>query len=205
MDTLFFATNQEDGGDTVWDVIQKSNLNDRRIILNQEIDDNLMELICCSILKWNQEDKDLPIEKRKKIYVYVNSCGGDMIMGLQVVSSIQTSITPVVTVGFSYCASMASYILACGDERICFPNTVVLLHDGCVEISTSSNKARDTQSFYDELDANTRQFWIDNTNMDEDFLEEITDREYYMFGKEAKERGIVDKIIGVDCTLDEIL
>ena len=81
----------------------------------------------------------------------------------------------------------------------------MLLHDGGIEISSSSNKAKDIQNFYDELDNNMRQFWIDNTNMDEEFLDNITDREYYMLANEAKERGIVDKIIGVDCTLDEIL
>ena len=204
MDELLFAINEE-GNDNIWDTIQKNAMNDRRIILNQDIDDNLMELICCSIIKWNQEDKDLPIEKRKKIYIYVNSCGGETMMGLQVIASIQTSITPVVTVGFSFCASMAGYILAAGDERICFPNTIVLLHDGGIEISSSTNKAKDIQNFYDELDNHMRQFWIDNTNMDEEFLDNISDREYYMLAQEAKERGIVDKIIGADCTLDEIL
>ena len=38
-----------------------------------------------------------------------------------------------------------------------------------------------------------------------EFLEEIKDREYYMFPDEAKERGIVDQIIGIDCDIDEIL
>lgn len=46
---------------------------------------------------------------------------------------------------------------------------------------------------------------IEHTNMTLEFLEEIKDREYYMFPEEAKERGIIDKIIGVDCDLDEII
>lgn len=48
-------------------------------------------------------------------------------------------------------------------------------------------------------------FMVENTNMDAEFLEEIKDREYYMFPEEAKEKGIVDKIIGIDCDLYTIL
>ena len=45
---------------------------------------------------------------------------------------------------------------------------------------------------------------LNNTKITEEFLEEIADREYYIFAKEAQELGIVDKIIGIDCELEEI-
>ena len=46
---------------------------------------------------------------------------------------------------------------------------------------------------------------LDNTDMSEEFLEDIRDREYYMWADEAKEKKIVDKIIGIDCPLSEVL
>ena len=46
---------------------------------------------------------------------------------------------------------------------------------------------------------------IEHSNMSAEFLEEIKDREYYMFAEEAKERGIVDGIIGQDIELDSLL
>lgn len=46
---------------------------------------------------------------------------------------------------------------------------------------------------------------VEHTDMTADFIEEIKDREYYMFSEEAKERHIVDKIIGIDCDIDEII
>ena len=49
------------------------------------------------------------------------------------------------------------------------------------------------------------EFMIEHTGMTAEFIEKIKDREYYMFAEEAKERNIVDKIVGVDCTLDEII
>ena len=175
IDELLFEVTKDDD---IYTEIIKNNLNDRRIVINQEITDDLLENVCLMILKWNTEDKNLPVDKRKKIFIYVNSDGGDCVMGTQVLSCITYSKTPIVTVGFAKCASMASYILAAGHDRYCFTNTIVLYHDG--------------QTGY-------------VSDMTPEFIEEIKDREYYMFSEEAKERHIVDKIIGVDCELDEIL
>lgn len=191
--------------DGLYEQIVKEHLQERKIILNDNIDDGVIENVCLMIIKWNKDDKYLPEDERQPIYIYINSDGGEMIAGSQVLSSITTSTTPVITVGFGKCASMASYILAAGHERYCFENTVVLYHDGQTGYVSSSNKGKDIQKFYDNLDVRMTKFMVEHTNMTEDFLEEIKDREYYMFADEAKEKGIVDKIIGVDCDLEEIL
>ena len=218
IDELLFEVTKDDD---IYTEIIKNNLNDRRIVINQEITDDLLENVCLMILKWNTEDKNLPVDKRKKIFIYVNSDGGDCVMGTQVLSCITYSKTPIATVGFAKCASMASYILAAGHERYCFPNTIVLYHDGheryCFPNTivlyhdgqtgyvSSGNKGKDIQKFYDKLDERMTKFMIEHSGMTTEFIEEIKDREYYMFSEEAKERHIVDKIIGVDCELDEIL
>lgn len=202
IDELLFAINNEDD---IYNEIIKNHLNDRRIIINREIDDDLLETVCLMILKWNSDDKDLPINKRKKIFVYINSDGGDCVLGTQILSQITYSKTPVVTVGFAKCASMASYILAAGHERYCFPNTIVLYHDGQTGYVSSGNKGKDIQKFYDKLDERMTNFMIAHTDMTPEFIEEIKDREYYMFSEEAKERHIVDKIIGIDCDIDAII
>jgi len=191
--------------DSMYDRIIKENLQERKIVLNDEIDDSVIENICLMILKWNKEDENIDPEKRKHIFIYINSPGGDAIAGSQILSSIASSITPVDTVGFAKCASMASYILAAGNTRYCFPNTVVLYHDGQTGYVSSSNKGKDIQKFYDNLEKRMTNFMVEHTNMTEEFLEEIKDREYYMFPDEIKERGIIDKIIGEDCDLSEIL
>lgn len=203
MEDLLFAMNAET--DDIYQQVIKEYYNDRKIVFNQEIDDNLVENMVLMILQWNKADKDLPIDKRKKIYIYLNSDGGDIVAGNLALSAIKLSKTPVVTVGLAKCASMASYILAAGHERYCFPNTIVLYHDGQTGYVSSGNKGKDIQKFYDELDKYNADFMIKNTNMTAEFLEKIKDREYYMFPKEAKELGIVEKIIGVDCDIDEII
>ena len=191
--------------DEIYTTIVKEHLNQRKIILNEDIDDNIIENICLMIMQWNKEDKGLPRDCRKPIYIYINSDGGDVISGSQVLSSISTSTTPVITIGFAKCASMGSYILAAGHKRYCFPNTVVLHHDGQTGYVSSSNKGKDIQKFYDNLEKRMTDFMIEHSNMSAEFLEEIKDREYYMFAEEAKERGIVDGIIGQDIELDSLL
>lgn len=191
--------------DDVFNSVIKDNLNHRRVILNESISDDVIESIVMLIMKWNLEDKDLPVEKRKKIIIFINSDGGEVIPGSQILSSISTSKTPVVTIGLGKCASMASYILAAGHTRYCFDNTVVLYHDGQTGYVSSSNKGKDIQKFYDKLEERMTKFMTEHTNMSAEFLEEIKDREYYMFADEAKERGIVDGIIGVDIALEDIL
>lgn len=203
MEDLLFAMNAET--DDIYQQVIKEYYNDRKIVFNQEIDDNLVENMVLMILQWNKADKDLPVDKRKKIYIYLNSDGGDIVAGNLALSAIKLSKTPVVTVGLAKCASMASYILAAGHERYCFPNTIVLYHDGQTGYVSSGNKGKDIQKFYDELDKYNADFMINNTNMTAEFLEKIKDREYYMFPEEAKELGIVEKIIGVDCDIDEII
>ena len=86
-----------------------------------------------------------------------------------------------------------------------FPDSVLLLHDGSTGAQSSSRKMKDITNFYDKLDNRVKKFVLDNTNITEEFYEEIADREYYMFADEAKELGIVDYIIGEDVDLDEIL
>lgn len=193
------------GNNKFYDELMACNFETRHLVINQDITEDLIDTICLYIFKWNLEDKDIPKEKRKKIYIYINSDGGDTVTGNMILSAIQCSETPVVTIGLAKCSSMASYILAAGSKRYCFPNTVVLYHDGSSGYYASSNKGKDIQKFYDNLDEILTRFLIKNTNMSEDFLEKIKDREYYMFAEEAKSLGIVDCIIGVDCGLDEIL
>lgn len=202
LDELLAPSNEDN---TLYNEIIRDFLKKRTLVLNGEICDDQLESICLMILKWNSEDIDKPIEKRKPIKLFINSDGGDAIFGDMLLSAITSSKTPVYTVGFSMCASMASYVLAAGKVRYAFPNTVVLVHDGSRTIVGSGNKSKDIQKFLDRLDDRGTQFFLDHTKMTKEFLEDNKDREYYMFSDEAKELGLIDKIIGQDCELEEIL
>ena len=80
---------------TFFDEVIRDYYDNRILILNNEIDENLIEDCIIYILKWNQCDKGLPIENRKPITIYINSGGGDSIIAMQLVDVIKASMTPI--------------------------------------------------------------------------------------------------------------
>lgn len=189
---------------TFYDEVIRDFYNDRILILNDEITENLIEDCIIFILKWNQSDKALPVENRKPITIFINSGGGDSIIAMQLVDVIKASTTPVKVVGMSLVASAAFHIYIAGHERVCFDNTIFLMHDGDVTISNSTSKAKDTMKFIEELDARYKNHVLSSTKMTEEFYDDHYNIEFFLFGDKAKEYGIVDKIIGTDCTMDYI-
>ncbi len=157
------------------------------------------------ILRWNAQDKDIPIEKRKPIVLYINSKGGSSFDGQALIDVMLASKTKVKTVCFGMAASMAYLIFLAGHERYSFPNACLLMHEGAQEISNSASKTRDIMEFFDEVDERIKQFILSRTTIDSDFYDQVYKKELWMYAdSKGKEFGIVHKIIGQDCDLDEL-
>lgn len=178
----------------------------RAIVVNDEIDKFVLENITLQITKFNFEDRGIPVEQRKPIKLLLQSPGGNCIEGLNVVDVIKSSKTPVYTVCFSKCCSMAFHIFVSGHKRFAFPNSVLLNHDGEIALQNSGAKAKDTMLFIDALNKRLKQNVCSHTNITDEFYDSIYEKEYYMYANEkGKELGCVDHIIGEDVTLDSIL
>ena len=193
------------GTNDLYNELLKENLEKRILTFNDQVDENVVENYILHILKWNAEDRDLPIEKRQPITIYLSCPGGNTFDGFNMVDVIMNSKTPVRGVVFSLAASMGYHILLACHERIAFKNSVLLQHDGQVGIQNSTSKARDTMRFFDSMEARTKDYVLAHTAMTEEFYDKIYDQEYYMYADEAKKLGCIDKIIGEDCDIDEIL
>lgn len=186
--------------------IIKENLEKRILVFNDEVNENVVENYALYILKWNAEDKDIPVEKRTPIKIYINSPGGSVFDGELLVDTILSSKTPIRGVAFGLVASMAYRIYIACHERYAFRNTVLLQHDGEIAIANSRGKAKDTMRFFNTMEDRTKQFVLSRTKMTEEFYDEIYNQEYYMYANtDGKELGCVDKIIGEDCDIEEIL
>ena len=193
------------GNDDLYTEIIKENLDQRILVLNDEINDAVLENYILYILKWNREDKDIPVDKRKPITIYINSPGGSSMDGFNLCDTIMQSITPVKTVCFALAASMGYHIFIAANERIAFKNSVFLQHDGEICVANSRSKAKDTMKFFDNMEERTKQYVLERTKMSEEFYDKIYEQEYWMYADEAKALGVVDKIIGVDCFIEDIL
>lgn len=199
---LAFGQTQDD----IYDETIRYYLENRRLILNTIIDDDILEDVTLHILKWNKEDKNLPAESREPIWLYIQSPGGDVINGNSLIDAIEASQTPVYTVCFSQCNSMGFHIFIAGHKRYCFKNSILLIHDGQINISNSSSKAKDTMKFIDVLDQRVKSHVLKHTKITSEFYDSIYDTEYYVYGNtEGKELGIVDFVIGEDVSLEDIL
>lgn len=193
------------GNDDLYTEIIKENLEQRTLVLNDEINDTILENYILYIIKWNREDQDLPVDKRKPITIYINSPGGSSMDGFNLCDVIMQSKTPVRGICFALAASMGYHIyLACHD-RIAWKNSIFLQHDGEVCVSNSRSKAKDTMKFFDSMEERTKQYVLERTKMTEEFYDKIYEQEYWMYADEAKELGVVDKIIGLDCMIEDIL
>lgn len=182
--------------------ILKGLMDERTLVINKGIDDTLVEKIIMKIIQWNKEDRYIIPEKRKPITIILNSIGGDMYTGNNIINVIESSKTKIRGVAMGLVASMAYLILLSCHERIAFKDSILLQHDGSIQVQNSTSKARDTMKFFEKVEKNTKDFVISHTNMDEAMYDKYYDSEYYMLADEAKENGCIDKIIGVDVDLD---
>lgn len=180
-------------------------LKQRKLYLNTDIDQFAVAGVVRHILQINREDKELPVEQRTPIILYVVSNGGDVDSGFELIDVIAASKTPVYTVNLGYQFSMGFLIGLAGHKRFAMKNAKFLMHDGSNFVYNSGAKAQDQMEFYRRAEERIRQYVIEHSRLTEEEYDNKLRVEWYLFADEAKEKGFVDAIIGVDCDIDEII
>jgi len=178
----------------------------RKIMLNSEIDEDIVSTIVYTILRFNIIDKGKQPEDRKPIFIYINSPGGSVIDGLSLVDAITNSKTPVYTINLALAASMAFHIFIAGHKRFSMPNSIFLSHQGESASWGTASQVRERVEFESNELANViKSHVLTHTNIDDKLYEHKYKTEWYFLPKVAKEVGVVDYIVGEDCDIDAIL
>ncbi len=180
----------------------------RRLYLSGEIvsvDENYDELDVSSsvtsalvkdILAINRADKDIPAEERKPIFLYINSPGGELIEGFSLVSTIETSVTPVYTVNIGEWCSMAFLIGITGHKRFSLPYMTFLMHEpsgiSVGKISSMEEKIGFERRFFEKV---IKQHVLKHSKMKEKEYNLVAQKEFYMLPEDALEYGFIDEII----------
>jgi len=193
------------GGKTFIDEVYEENLKQRKIILNQQIDENIIETVTMQILKWNTEDIEKAKEDRTPIKLYINSVGGDVFNGLNLCDVIKNSITSIYGIVMGYAYSMGGVIFLSTHKKYMFESSSLLIHDGNTSVSGSAGKVKDLQKFYEKIDGKLKNIIINNSNITSEEYDENYDRELYLLADECKKKGICDYIIGQDCPMEDVL
>lgn len=192
------------GGTTFYEDVFNELNKDRVILLNDDINADIIEKAIIQIIKWNKEDQDIEINKRKPIRIYISSCGGEVFVGMTLIDTIRNSKTKIKGFVLDCAYSMAGIIFAVCHERYMLESSSLLIHDGNMIIAGTANKAKDMQKFYNKVDEKIKNFIIEHSKITIEEYDANADRELYMFADECKEKGLCDKIIGIDCGFEEI-
>ncbi len=191
---------------TLYDRFMLEDLANRVLFLNGEVTSDVIDDMVYFIMRWNIEDFELPSEQRVPITIYINSEGGEVTSGFSLIDTIRLSITPVKTVNIGQACSMAFLIFIAGNMRYSYPHAQFMMHDGEVFIGGSMSKVFDTAVFMkDELEEDIKKYILDRTKISEELYQTNYRKDYYFLTKKAKELGVVDKIVGTDCDISEIL
>lgn len=187
------------GGNNFFDEVFKEHLNKRKIVINGEITEDIVEMAILQILKWNDEDKDKTPEARQHIELILNTPGGIVSDGLVLCNIIENSAIPIHITTLGTAASMGAYIAMCGTKghRKCYEFSTFLIHSGSMVVAGNSDSVKSTVKYYSDMRKDIEQFIYKHTKIDKATYKQYQKDEWYLTSKSALEYGLIDEIIGV--------
>lgn len=188
-------------GMRIKDMIWQAQLeNFREIIINGEITDDVVERVVIQIQNINRVDNTYAMQlqeyKRDPITIYISSPGGSVDASFAVVSAIEASVTPVITVAVGKAMSGGFLILLAGHRRYAQKYARLMYH----ELSSGvGGKATDVREYSEELEwlqDQIKRYVLSRTEIEEEILDECHTRkiDWYMDIEEALDYGCIDGV-----------
>ncbi len=181
---------QSSRGERAYDIYSRL-LKDRIIFMGEQVADHTANLMIAQMLFLESEDPD------KDINLYINSPGGSVTAGLAIYDTMQYIKPDVATICMGQTSSMAALLLAAGakGKRYSLPNARILIHQpmgGAQGQATDIDiHAREILKIRERLNEILQQ----HTGQDMEKIRRDTERDYFMSAEEAKQYGVVDKVI----------
>jgi len=177
-------------GERSYDIYSRL-LKDRIVMLSGEIEDGMAASIVAQLLFLEAEDPD------KEIYLYINSPGGVITSGFSIYDTMNYIKPDVCTICIGQAASMGAFLLSCGapGKRYALPNSRIMIHQplgGARGQATDIEiQAREILRMKEILNG----ILAKNTGQKLSKIVKDTERDFFMSSAEAKEYGLVDKIL----------
>ena len=187
---------QTNRGERSFDIYSRL-LKDRIILVFGEITDEVSASVIAQLLFLSSQDKE------KDIYLYINSPGGSVSAGLAIYDTMKFISNNCVTIGMGLCASMGAFLLASGDMRYALKYTKIMIHQ---PLGGARGQASDIKIIAEEIIKTKKllnKILSDITKKDLSIIEKDTDRDFYMDSLEAKEYGLIDKILEKDSNIEK--
>ena len=177
----------------------------RKLYINGEINETLMENITYYILKYNAVDKGIPVEKRQPILLYINSVGGSVLDAMSLISTMLISKTKIYTINLGYNLSCGFLISLAGSKRYAYKDSVYLSHDGSAGNYDNNAKILDWAKFLTMQNKRIKDYVMSRSNITSKKYDSLFREDYWFYGDTAKEYKFLDFIVGEDCDIDEIV
>ncbi|MFD2925701.1 ATP-dependent Clp endopeptidase proteolytic subunit ClpP [Halobacillus naozhouensis] len=185
-----YVVEQTTRGERSYDIYSRL-LKDRIIILGTQIDDAVANSVVAQLLFLTAEDSE------KDIHLYINSPGGSISAGMAIYDTMQFIKPDVSTICTGLAASMGAFLLLAGEKgkRYALPNAEMMLHQ---PLGGTKGQAADIKIHADHI-IKTRKtinhIISDRTGQPLEKVEKDTDRDYFLTAEEAKEYGMIDKLM----------
>lgn len=165
-------------------------LNDRIIMLSGEITDDSAAIIVASLLYLDSINHD-------KISLYINSGGGSVTAGMQIIDTMSFISSPVETICLGCAMSMAAVILACGEKRMRYAltNSEIMIHQPSGGFNGTELDVKIYASRLSRIKDKLYLILSQRTNQPLNLIEEKSQRDCFLDSEEALDFGIIDKII----------
>ena len=188
-----YVIEQSARGERSYDIFSRL-LKDRIIFLGEDVNATSAGLVVAQLLFLESEDPD------KEIDLYINSPGGSITDGMEIVVTMNYIKCPVSTICVGMAASMGSVLLASGEKgkRFATPNSEILIHQPLIGGGGLSGQATEIKIHADHM-VKTREklnkILSDRTGQPIDVINRDTERDHYMTAQEALEYGLIDGIM----------
>ena len=165
---------------------------ERILFLGSEVNDGMANALVAQMLYLDSDDNSKPI------YLYINSPGGSVTAGLAIYDTMQYVKSEVVTIWVGLAASMGALLLAAGTKgkRLALPHSRIMIHQPLG--GTSQRQASDIEIEAREILRMKDMLNQSMADMSGQPLEKIakdTDRDYFLSAAEAKDYGLIDRVI----------
>ena len=167
---------------------------ERVFYIDYQIDDNLLEL-SKEIIRFNRLDKDIPVEERKPIKIFIDTPGGDVSAMWSFIRAMEISKTPCYTINLCCAYSAGADILAAGHKRFAMPGTSVLIHSGSCYYGGEQSVVESMKKYFDALDKKVDEFLFSHTSIDQKVYKRKASSDLYMDENECLKNSVIDSII----------
>ncbi|MCD7793226.1 MAG: ATP-dependent Clp endopeptidase proteolytic subunit ClpP, partial [Oscillospiraceae bacterium] len=185
-----YVVEQTSRGERSYDIFSRL-LNDRIIMLSEEVNDTTASLVVAQMLYLESQDPD------KDIQFYINSPGGSVTSGMAIYDTMQYIKCDVSTICVGMAASMGAFLLSSGakGKRIALPNSEIMIHQPSAGTQGQITDMAIHLKRLEIIKKRMNSILAENTGKSVEQVTADCERDNFMTAEEAKEYGLIDKVI----------